>query len=119
MAVIHFVIVIKHVWKKDWHQYSHEGILIQITLPICFPSTSSMQMWRVFLIQYAQSSGRELLYGTSGLSLLSTADQGKRSGLHSHFEQTIEFAVFLNEQRERRRLVYESQGNANVFAEAT
>ena len=29
MTVNHFVILIKHMWKKDWHQYRHGRILVQ------------------------------------------------------------------------------------------
>ncbi|KAJ4502326.1 hypothetical protein HRR76_005404 [Exophiala dermatitidis] len=62
MTVPHFVVLIKHEWQKDWHQYTHPRSLVQnhaaCTLFVYTPS----RVGEIFESNMRRGSGRGLLY---------------------------------------------------------
>ncbi|KAL2036378.1 hypothetical protein N7G274_010911 [Stereocaulon virgatum] len=64
MTVNHFVILIKHMWQKDWHQYRHGRILVQDHAAYMLFIYSSARVGEYFESNMRRGSGRGLLYGT-------------------------------------------------------
>ena len=62
MTVPHFIVLIKHEWQKDWHQYTHPRSLVQnhaaCTLFVYTPS----RVGEIFESNMRRGSGRGLLY---------------------------------------------------------
>ena len=69
MTVNHFVIVIKHMWMKDWHQYRHGRILVQDHAAYMLFIYSSARVGEYFESNMRKGSGRGLLYEVRGLIL--------------------------------------------------
>jgi hypothetical protein len=80
MTVNHFVIVIKHMWKKDWHQYRHGRILVQDHAAYMLFIYSSARVGEYFESNMRRGSGRGLLYEVSGLPSRDCRSR-KRSGV--------------------------------------
>lgn len=66
MTVNHFIIVIKHMWAKDWHQYRHGRILIQDHAAYMLFIYSLARVGEYFESNMRRGSGRGLLYEVSG-----------------------------------------------------
>ena len=62
MTVPHFIVLVKHKWQKDWHQYTHPRSLVQnhaaCTLFVYTPS----RVGEIFESSMRRGSGRGLLY---------------------------------------------------------
>ncbi|KIW36986.1 uncharacterized protein PV06_10884 [Exophiala oligosperma] len=62
MTVPHFIVLIKHEWQKDWHQYTHPRSLVQNHAAcILFVYTPS-RVGEIFESNMRRGSGRGLLY---------------------------------------------------------
>ena len=107
MTVNHFTIVIKHMWKKDWHQYRHGRTLIQDHAAYMLFIYLSARVGEYFESNMRKGSGRGLLYEvrpdknelktcTHSLSRPSTLSSSKM-------------------KMEKRRLVCESRGMPRDF----
>lgn len=83
MTVHHFIILIKHMWKKDWHQYRHPRTLVQdhgaYMLFIC----TSGRVGEYFEFNRRRGSGRGLLCEVSVRTVwpVATEKLGHRSPL--------------------------------------
>ena len=113
MTVNHFVIVIKHMWMKNWHQYRHGRILVQDHAAYMLLIYSSARVGEYFESNMRRGSGRGLLYEVSGLILQSTADQESSRELRLCYKQTIDFVIFKNEKGEAEidvRVIRDAKG---------
>lgn len=68
MTVNHFVIMIKHIWKKDWHPYRHAEIFAQDHAAYMLFIYSSERVGTYFESNMRQGSGHRLTYELSGLT---------------------------------------------------
>lgn len=69
MTVNYFVIVIKYMWMKDWHQYRYGRILVQDHAAYMLFIYSSTRVGEYFESNMRRGFGRGLLYKVSGLIL--------------------------------------------------
>jgi len=109
----YFVIVIKHMWKKDWHQYRHGRILVQDHAAYMLFIYSSALVGEYLESNLGRGSGRGLLYEVSGVILQGTADQESCRASRLRCEQTIDFAVYKNEKGEAEigvRVIRDAKG---------
>ena len=67
MTVHHFVILMKHLWKKDWHQYRHPRTLIQDHAAYLLFIYTSARVGEYFESNMRRGSGRGLWYKVSKL----------------------------------------------------
>lgn len=69
MTVNHFIILIKLMWKKDWHQYKNGRILVHDHAAYMLLIYSLGRVGEYFECSICRGSGRGLIYEGSGLTL--------------------------------------------------
>ena len=76
MTVQHFVILMKHMWKKDWHQYRHPRILVQDLGAYLLFIYTFAGVGEYFESNMRRGSGRGLWYKVSKLTFAAQSSHG-------------------------------------------